>query len=43
LKAENPDASPTELLRLFQAEMADLVTAVERGNEPRVTVAPHAW
>ena len=40
LKSKNPDASPTELLRLLKAEMVDLVTAVERGNEPRVTVAP---
>ena len=41
LKSKNPDASPTELLRLFQAEMAALIEAARRGNEPRVEVAPH--
>ena len=40
VKAENPDASPTELLRLFKAEIAALIIAAEQGNGGRVAVAP---
>ena len=41
LKSKNPDASPTELLRLFQCSYRALLKAAEQGNEPRVTVPPH--
>ena len=40
LKSKNPDASPTELLRLFKAEMAALIIAAEQGDGRRVAVAP---
>ncbi len=40
VKAKNPDASPTELLRLFKADIAALIIAAEQGNGGRVAVAP---